>query len=222
MAGVQIIGKTAIIDTYNECGYEAFAILSGKTFIAGSGTDELSTWIDRFCPPGVSGSFTLQVYDCACEEVRKNTDYVTAFNCRITDMYGAGVGGFTGALTKRVEELEKKKEDPEKEDRISDAFIGMLEEPEKLLSFVGAIKGLLDMASPVEAAPAAMGAVTPKILSPGELTQSEEERYRRLAKALDTLEKRDPKIVEHLEKLSVISENKPDTFNMLITMLGNY
>lgn len=221
MAGVQIIGKTAIIDTFNECGYETFAILSGKTFIVGSGIDELNTWIDRFCPAGVSGSFVLQVYDCTAEEVRKNTEFMTAFNCRVTDMYGAGVGGFTGALTKRVEELEKKKE-PESDDRLTDALMGWIEEPDKLISVIGAVRGLLGIGSPVESAPATMGAVTPKILSPGELTQAEEQRYRKLANALDILEKSDPDIVEHLDKLSTISRTKPDTFKMLITMLGNY
>lgn len=222
MAGVQIIGKTAIIDTFNECGYETFAILSGKTFIAGSGTEDLGTWIERFCPAGISGSFTLQVYDCAVEEVRKNTEYVTAFNCRITDMYSGGMGGFTGSLTKRIEDLEKKNGEPEKEDRLTDALMGWLEEPEKLVQVIGAIKGFLGNGTVAIPAPAAMGAVTPKIITPGELTPAEENRYRKLAKALDILEKSDPNIVEHLEKLSVISQSKPDTFKMLITMLGNY
>lgn len=222
MAGVQIIGKAAIVETFNECECETFAILSGKTFIVGSGINDLTTWIDRFCPPGVSGSFTLQTYDCAVEEVRKNTECCSSFNCRITEMYGgAGMGGFQSTLTKRIEDLEKQKK-PEEDDRMTDALMGWLEDPEKLIQVIGAVRGLFGMGAPAQAVPVTMGGMTPKIISPGELTQTEEARYRRLAASLDDLEKNDPHIVEHLEKLANISRTKPDTFKMLISMLGSY
>lgn len=219
MPGVQIIGKEAIIDTFNDCKAETFALFQGQNLIiAGTGADELALWIDRFCPPGISGSFTLRLYDCDSASVRKGSDYTGSFNCRIMDGYS--MGGFSSVHTKRIEALEKKVNgEGEGEDKLTDALMGWLEEPEKLVQVIGAVRGLLGMGAPLQPEQAAIGAVTPKIISPGELTQTEEQRYRKLCLALDRLEKKDPRIVEHLEQLAGIAEKKPDTFNMMIGML---
>lgn len=220
MAGVSIIGKQAILDTYTDCGYEVFALFQGKQLlVVGSGIDELETWIDRFCPPGMSAGFTLRLYDCLEETVRITTDYAASFPCRAGESYG-GIGGFSSTLTKRIEALEKGGKD-EKEDKFTDAVMGWLDEPEKLLQVVGAIKALFSPAESVAAMPAAMGAVIPKEPAPGKLTADQERRYIELAGYLDILEKHDPDIVSHLGKLAGIAQNEPSTFKMLLGMLKN-
>lgn len=222
MPGVQIIGKDAIIETFNDLGHETFAIYQGKTLVVGgSGIDDLTTWIDRFCPPGVSGNFTLRLYDCELADMRAGADATAQFPCRIMDGYsGAMSGAFPSALSKRIDALEKGNKG-EGDDKLTDALMGWLDDPEKLLQVVGAVKALFSPASAVPALPAAMGAVIPKTPAPGQLSASEEKRYKDLAGYLDDLEKADPYIVAHLGKLADIAKNKPAYFKMLTGMLDN-
>jgi hypothetical protein len=43
----------------------------------------------------------------------------------------------------------------------------------------------------------------------------------RLGKAIDQLERADPKIIDHLEKLAALSVKNPMLFNLLLTQLDN-
>lgn len=223
MPGVQLIGKDAIIETFNDLGHETFAIYSGKTLIVcGTGVEDLITWIDRFCPPGVSGNFTLKLYDCELSEARAGADPAACFPCRVMDGYGGAMsGGFQGALSKRVEALEKGNKGEETENKFIDAIMGWLDEPEKLLQVVGAVKAFFSPAESAAAIPAGMGAVIPKEPQPGKLTPQQEAKYVELAGYLETLEKADPDIVAHLGKLANMSINEPGTFKMLLGMLKN-
>jgi hypothetical protein len=51
---------------------------------------------------------------------------------------------------------------------------------------------------------------------------TDEEKVNRLAAAVDTLEKADPDILQHLEKLASISAESPQVFKMLLTTLDNF
>lgn len=225
MAGVQLIGKGAVLETFDDMELEDFAFFQGKELIvAGAGRDELEKWCDRFTASGSGATVKFRLYDAVNEgdRVRTASDYVCSFEVKFSDPYqGAGImGGWGNQFMARIEKLEKKMDgtgDKEETvmDRIGDAVMGMLEEPEKLGQFLGAIRGFMS-GTPV----AAIGNVQEH---PGRIiTPDESHRVDRLAKALDDLEKADPKIVDHLEKLATIGRTQPATFKTLLGMLETF
>lgn len=215
MGSIQFIGKEAVLAAFNELDAESWGLFDGKTpILFGEGSDNLETWLDRFAVAGSTAQYTLRVYETALP-VKTNTDFIASFKFRLSDPYqGAGISGNTTKLLERIGELEKRIDegDGEGED-IMDHIIGWFKEPEKLETVIGAFKNLLGGQSapgsvPVQNAQAMAGY---KVMS--EDNTQAEEKLEKLAGILDALEKRDPKLLEHLEKLSKLDAL---TFNMVI------
>jgi len=224
MSGLQLLGKDSIIDAYNECGYDTFALFQGKNFVTGKGADELALWIDKFSPAGSSATYSLRLYaDVEPEEVSAKTEYTAAFGCKLSDPYGGlgVVGGYNAALLKRIEALEKgtKDEDDDDDNDIGKIIMGYLKNPHDLATAVGAFRTLFGMAGGAPPAPqlGAIGAFEPG--QEGQLSQDQEQQYKRLAAVLERLQKADPQILPHLEKLADIAEKQPATFKMLLSTL---
>lgn len=222
MIGVQLIGKESVISAYSDVGCDTWAILQGKQFvISGDNEGDLGTWLGRFTQGGSTATYTLRCYDTdsAPDSLTAGTNFVASFNFKLIDMYaGAGIAGHNTKLVGRIEELEKKLKDAdgEEEPDIMSAIMGWLNDPQKLQMAVGAFKMLFGSnAGGTLPMPAPQGVAgfsgTPK---------NQEEALQRLAAVIDRLEKKDPQIVEHLEKLADIAERKPDTFKFLISNLN--
>jgi hypothetical protein len=162
----------------------------------------------------------LRVYDVSLP-VKTTTDYVAAFKFRLSDPYGgAGIGGNTSKLLDRIGELEKKVKDGDGEggEDIMDHIIGWFKDPEKLESVVGTIKQLLGSQTP-QALPAAENIQAMagfKVTSDN--ANDNDAKLNRLAAVLDDLEKRDPKLLDHLEKLSKLDAM---TFGMVTSRLDS-
>ncbi|HEU4608493.1 MAG TPA: hypothetical protein VFS31_10315, partial [Chitinophagaceae bacterium] len=132
------------------------------------------------------------------------------------------------AISKRLDDIENKLSGNQHEEKSIGAILyDHLENPEKLATLVGTILSVLRPPQPYGMGRTAqpMGYATnqgshnsPENVNTmnGNDTTSAIER---LSAAIDVLEKQDPKIVDHLEKLAQISQSNPQLFNMLIRQL---
>jgi hypothetical protein len=221
MAAVQFFGKESVLNAYNHRKIETWGLFQGKSFITSGGSvEELSTFLAMLEPGGSTAPYTLKVYRDIDdpEEVTEKSEANGSFSFKLTDpgYSSRGVGAAVpNELMQRMDKLEQLisgTEEEEEEESIQDIIMGYLKDPNKLSFAISAIKGLVTgVMSPQPVG--AVGAVT----SPG----SQEEKLERLSIALDTLESKDAKIVEHLEALAKIAQEKPGTFDMLLKMLEN-
>lgn len=152
----------------------------------------------------------------------------------------AQMGETLSSIDQRLAKLESEEPGEEEDEEFSESFgravqkaiIGAVEDPAKLGTFISTIRALLDPVKPVPAIGNIhrAGIVRPitteeNINDMGNIgeqidaQQISEEQLQRLSVALDTLGKHDPLIVEHLEKLAKVAEDKPTKFKGLISML---
>ena len=225
MSSVQTIGVPSILARYDKVEGEAWAIYQGREFIvSGMGKDVLSDWLYSFEAAGSTAIYTLRVYDY--DEPPTSSEaaagYLARINFKIVDTYeGAGVAGYGRGIGERLDKIEKRlagfendETEPESES-LNDIIMGWLQEPTKLGQVVGAVRQALGKGAgnPV---PAQIGQQTiGSAFDPAD----KEAALQRLAKAIDTLEKSDPKLVEHLEKLAQLSANDKLTFGIIIAKL---
>lgn len=218
MIGVQLIGKDAVLSAFNKFDYEFWGLYEGKTpKIFGQGGDALAEWLELFSQSQSTATYTLRIYDTDALPTSQtgNLDYVASLNFKLVDLYeGHGIAGYNSKLAQRIEGLEKKlsaAEDDDDGEDLNDVLMGWLNNPEKLGMVVGAFRQLVGGGSP---APVVAGNVPQQTISgintnnsTGGITQDDETKLQRLSVALDKLEKKDPKLIEHLEKLATL-----DTF----------
>jgi hypothetical protein len=227
MTGVQLIGKDAVLTAFNKLGYDYWGLYEGKTpKVFGEGADTLTDWLELFCSSGSTATYTLRIYDTETLPTSQTggADFVASLNFKLIDMYeGYGIAGHTNKLVQRIEGLEKKiggadSEDDDGED-INSIIMGWLSNPEKLGMVVGAFKQLVG-SGPVASAVSGNGATAQQSMSGFDSnnagSSSDDEKLQRLAVALDQLEKKDPKLIEHLEKLGKLD---PLIFNAVIAKL---
>lgn len=227
MIGVQLIGIKEVIDRYARIQAASWALFQGRQFIvSGNGAEELEEWLNDFNKTGSTATYTIRMYDS--EEpptaAGANSDYLASVNFKLHDLYeGHGIAGHNNKLMERLDKIEKKMSEPDDEDddepeTIIDIMMGWLEQPEKLGQVIGAIKQLW------QTAPAGVGAMPAPAQAIGSLTpgvnQSQGERLERLSRALDTLERKDPQLVEHLEKLAKLATDSPLTFSAILDKLN--
>lgn len=232
MVGVQLIGRESVLRAFNEVDGGSWAILQSKQFIvSGEGDDKLAAWLDAFFPSGSTATYTLRVYDADSppDSITAGTGFVASFNFKLQDVYeGAGVSGYGGKLSARLDALEKRisgEDDEGDEDDldITSVIMGWLKNPHQLQQAVGAFKMLLGgMGTPGAVVPAAQGVSGFGSPAGGGAAPSQEETMQRLSVVLDKLEKHDPRLLFHLEKLAELAERKPDTFKFLISNLDGF
>lgn len=182
------------------------------------------------------------------DAITNKTENNGEFTFKLDPGAGAAVGGVTyagsdpaGMLAGKINEvlsarlgtmveemLEGKKEEPKP--TIGDFVMGFIEEnPNIVVTVLDKLAGIFKPSAVVPAAiapvyqmqqPAAVGTVAPRFVEDPENKQGNTgERLQRLANALDRLEKCDPNLVEHIEKLAVLAETKPETYKMALTFL---
>ncbi len=240
MAGAQFIGKEKLLAAFERRGGGTWQIAQGKKVCAkGSGSDELSEWIDIFTPANSRAPYTLHLFsDLEPEEIGKHTPDAS-WDFMMSDGTGGAVGstsGTAGVVSKLQQKID---------DRIADKLGAMLDKadepdegeggidlnaiindyaanPHKVGQAVGAIQQLVGMFKSLlggnAAAPQPMGAVGGL---PGSRQQPQQETYpdgtyERLCAVLDNLQKRDPKLLQHLEKLNTLDDV---TFSIILSRL---
>lgn len=231
MASLQFVGRQAVVDAVNNRGLQYWGLFQGKQFItAGEGTQALDEFLQKLEPGGSAALYTLKVYaDQDPEDITDKTECNGSFNFKLS--LPAPAGGVDRSITDRLDRIEGmlngEDEDDEEEDdnSLMGIIMGYLKEPEKLATIIGAFRGMAP-ASPVNQSPPipmAIGNHNPggssqpvSTMLPGD---DQEKMALRVATALDRLEKVDPNILAHLEKLADLAESKPGLFKLLLAQL---
>jgi hypothetical protein len=224
LTGVQLIGRKAVVERYTKLNTDSWALYQGKQFIVGGvGGDQLDEWLADFEQTGSTATYTLRVYDTdqAPTSSTGNADYIACLNFKTVDAYeGYGIAGHDNKLMQRIkgleEKLEGKDDDDEPDTDFNSIIMGWLENPEKLGMIAGAIRTLFG-GVPMQP----MGGVPMQAISglePQNQTQMED-NVTRVSKALDILEKYDPQLVVHLEKLAKLASTDTLMFKAVISKL---
>ena len=249
MAAVQFIGVDAVLNAYNARQVPVWAIFQSRDLNnVGDSAEELEQYLKMLQPASGTTTYTLKVYSKIDDpdDINEKTPCNGSFKFSLMNA-AAQVGGMApvkyagvadtvaakiqGVITDEVEKAIDKRLNgggDEKEETFTDIIMGYVREPEKLIGVINAVKGLMNN-NPVPAMAAIAGlgdAVRPSSSAPvkkaGVKTDEElaDEIADRVATVLDRLERHDPAILEHLEKLATIAETKPELFKMLISNLG--
>jgi hypothetical protein len=248
MAGAQFIGKNSVIAAYNRRDGGTWSLTQGKKVCAtGENADDLAEWIDIFSAAQSRAPYTLNLYgDAEVSDISATRRPIASWDVMINEpgavLSAPAAGGAVGAagrIQKHIDEkiaekfdvILEKLDEPDETDGID--IIEIIKDyaanPHKLGHVVGAIRNLLGMNNAMPGQPAAisglgsLGTVQQGYSGPDATTdasQSDEQKYNRLAAVLDRLEAKDPKIVEHLEKLANLAEKDPFTFEMILQRLN--
>lgn len=234
-AAIQFFGIDRVMEMFDARQVPAWSIWCGKDFInKGIGDGELRTFLEALNSGYNNPIYTLKVYEDINDaaKIKSNTPHDGSFNFKLQMppemMPGMGAmpqsnNGPLYALIKKIEALEaqiaERDEEEEKPDNtIGGFFTSLIKSPNDLITLVNVGRSLLGL--PVQQVPnipytpaATMGAVSTDI------DMTDQEKMERLANAIDTLEKNDAKIIEHLEQLAKIASTNPQQFKFLLTML---
>lgn len=221
MTGIQIIGRGDILSAYNRLGASSWAVYQGKQFIVG-GTDaaDLDEWLSMFEKSGTTATYYLRTYDYkeAPTSSTGNSEYTGCIAFKVVDLYeGNGIAGHDKKLMERIGALEQQlqeKEEPEESEGLDAVIMGWLNDPVKLNQVAGAVRQIFGK-EPVALPGQGIGSVN----GPVTAAQQQGDNLDRLGAALDTLEKKDVKLVEHLEKLAALAQSDPALFSSVISKL---
>jgi hypothetical protein len=224
LTGVQLIGRKAVVERYTKLNTDSWALYQGKQFIVGGvGGDQLDEWLADFEQTGSTATYTLRVYDTdqAPTSSTGNADYIACLNFKTVDAYeGYGIAGHDNKLMQRIkgleDKLEGKDDDDEPDTDFNSIIMGWLENPEKLGMIAGAIRTLFGGVPMQPMGGVPMQAIAG--LEPQNQTQMED-NVTRVSKALDILEKYDPQLVVHLEKLAKLASTDTLMFKAVISKL---
>lgn len=222
MAAVQFFGRESVLSAFANRGIECWALFQGKHLItAGEGYEPLNTFLQMLEPGGSAAQYALKVYRDIDdpENITDKTENNGSFTFKLSQPLG-NLRVHNDIVLQRLEAIEQRiagvkseedEDDEEEEETIGKIVMDYLKDPQKLSLALSAIKGFISSAvAPAAPVPAVVGGIG-----------SDEEKLTRLSLVLDRLESKDPKIIEHLEKLADIADKKPGTFTMLLQMLEN-
>lgn len=249
---IQFFGREKVIEAFEYRSIETWAVFSDKQYMhSGSGADDLDIFLQMLEPGGSAGVYTLKVYreQSDPDKITDKTECNGSFNFRLTEkqamgaigMHGSRVASVTDIVTAKItglisdevsQAIEKRfnGEDTEKEETITDIVIGYMKEPDKLISVLGALRGLF---APVSA-PAVMPAMLAGVAQPAAMARragsvgivpaegianEADVLQARLVAVLQRLEKIDPNILETLEKLAALGEQSPAKYKMGLSLL---
>lgn len=211
-----------MVEAFDNRGLPIWGLFDKRNFLtAGDSRESLDSFLERLEPGGSSTVYTLKVFKDIedLDEITDRTECNGSFNFKLLNQH-AGRGS-DSELAARLGAIEKKLNggDQEQEETLQDIVMGWLKEPQKLATVIGSVKSLFNGdPGPALQQMAAIGNVNP---APQQTLKAvnEMDPIERLSAAIDKLEKQDPKIIEHLEKLAEMSEKNPAMFKMLISNL---
>lgn len=249
-ANIQFFGIDNAISAFENRDLPGWALFQGKAMIgAGVGKEELQAFLKFIENSSGVYTLKVYDTDNE-SDIDDQTPARGSFNFkplespgypggRAVALAGAGPspGGIAGVIQSRIEAklatridamLDRLDDDDEKEPETIGAIIsGYLSDPEKLVPIIGVIKNLFTQgAAGAGTAYQPMPAIQPAAVhypaqaAVGSPVLSQEDKYSRIGQAVETLERSDPDIVQHLEMLADLSVKNPSKFQTLISMLG--
>jgi len=210
---------------------DVWGLFQGKQFlVSGENAEALDEFLKKLEPGGSVAVYTLKMYTTAtADEIDEKSPSQGSINFKLTDPRpGGGSGGSVDDRLARIEGMLSGETDDDDDDdhgddpenSISGIILGYLKDPQKIATIIGAINDLKRGTVP-QLQPGAVGTIgTPApIQVPPNLAN--DSRVDRLALALDRLERADPRILEHLEKLADLAGRKADLFKLLLMQLDS-
>lgn len=230
---IQLIGKQQVIEAYTNLEVDVWAIFQSKYLMTkGAGVTMLEQFLQMLSKNGAGAIYTIKIYEDLDDprQVKEKTEASGALNFKfntqdfiddenpqyLNKLENYKLYQEIQGLKKQIEEMGSYKE-PE---TLEQAAIGLLGNPGELAALVMAVKELFRPGStpaPHIPQPAQLGNIN-KGMNVEQLT---DDNRQRLANALDVLGEKDPKIIEHLEKLASLAKNNPSQFQLLIMTLDN-
>lgn len=230
---IQLIGKKQVIEAYSNLDVDVWAIFQYKSLMTkGQGISMLEQFLELLSTNAAGAIYTLKVYEDIDDpkQVKEKTEASASLNFKLNTQDFAEDGSPVylnklenyklyqeiQGLKKQIEEMGTYRE-PE---TLEQAAIGLLGNPGELATLVMAVKELFRPAgtpAPQLPQPATVG----KINTGMKIDQLTDNDRQRLANALDILGNKDPKIIEHLEKLAAVANNNPSQFQLLLMTLDN-
>ncbi len=220
---IQFRGIDNVLTAYDNVKVEAWSIWNDKQFLTkGIGKDTLETFLQALDEGQSKGMYTLRVYEEIdnVRDIKAKTDYDGSFNF-ILNEYGPGPANERNSkILDRLGAIEQKldgNEPEEEKETLGSIAMGLLKEPAQLAQMIDIGRALLGLQpmygqQAYQQLPSINNAIGATPTDNGE----------RIGKALIILEKNDPKLVEHLEKLAHISTTNKMTFKFLLTTLENF
>jgi hypothetical protein len=217
-----IFGKDATLDQFNDYELDLWAVYQGKMRVRkGDGADDLAGFLDKLGNTPSGALYTLRVYDTGdLNSINDKTEAAGAFNFKLYSAMMSGYGGGANEqLHARLAAIESKLDaggQASGKKSFGDVIMGWMETPEDLVTVIGAFKMLTGGGTP----PAIAGfKVTQTDTEPVQEVRQTEEQLNRLESAIDKLEKADPRMVDHLERLAKLAESEPGKFAFLVKAL---
>lgn len=227
-----------MVYAYENRKAQCWSLWQGAQFIAtGCSKDELDDFLDIISGGDNRIIYTLKVYDNVDNhrDITDKTPHNGSFNFILGDPYmKAALPPSSDSrkimeLEEKIGALESNLTAPEPEESWKDVFVGLLKEPDALVKLINAGKMILGIAPGPQVQPAysgnqmgAIGNINESMTRPELTPEQQEQRVHRLAAAIETLDKNDPGIVEHLEKLAEISTRSPGQFSFLVKSLESF
>jgi hypothetical protein len=116
-------------------------------------------------------------------------------------------------LKMQLQEALSAEPEPAQQETIGSVLMDAIKNPEQLMNLINVGRVLMGM----EPKLAAVGSLPGAAAVPGE--QDQEQLLQRLGNAIDTLQKADPQLVDHLETLAKMATDQPQKFRSLLSML---
>lgn len=243
MASVQIYGMDDLVTAVRNRDCPSWAIFDKSQFLFKREDTDIESsiqFLERVLESiqHSRATYTIKFYE-GSPKIKQNTPCDGSLNFVLTDeeSHGTLLAGWGSKLKRpaidpkleeRLERIEAvltaEVEEVSAEKTIGSIAMDYLSDPQKLLALITGVKNLFADApglGPMQPLPqhilrpAAVGSV-----GEGPVI-SDEERYQRVASAIDRLEAKDPAFLDHLEKLAALAEKNPAMYQMAVKLLEN-
>ncbi len=250
MPGIQFFGIDNVIEAYENNAVPAFAVWSGKIpLLRYDGVDASGTYtkptieegrqlLENYLSAmyqGSTASYIMKIYSDLKpgEKIKPSTEFDTGFNFKICAPSSEMMNGYPAvrgnnnpviAALQKIDERLKVIEDggieDEEPETITEAVIGMINEPSKLSEFVGSLKEIAELGKSLLTGQPMQPAHIGNIKRPGQTaTALDDSQLMRIGNAIELLGKYDPKITEHLERLAQLAEQDTKKFLSIVSMI---
>jgi len=236
MPSVQFFGQEQVMDAADNLNCPAWGLFIGRSLFTkyegdnmGESLAMLQKNLEALGKSYSASVYTLKFFEANGKDIKITERSVCdggSFNFKMIEpeeraeriITGSSSYGVIAELKKRVETLEKQAEerelDNEQPSGIGAVLIDLIKSPEQMGQLVNIGRSLMGL--PVQPMSASMGGTGfPQL--PDDV--SKESDLERLGIAIDTLEKADPLLVPHLEKLAQMAKDNPTQFKATVSML---
>lgn len=243
MAAVQFYGMENVMSAAENLECPAWGIFINRSLFTKYEGDDLTTSLqflqknlEALQPSGTAAIYTLKFFEqqpgSKLKITEKSVCDAGSFNFKLIEpeereMRAIGNSSQYGVIAEMRKEMQEMRqlimemsepiEDSEPE-TLGSVLLDAVKNPQQLMDLLNVGKMLLGI--PVQQQPVhAIGNINSAAAQQQQPQEYSEETIVRLQTAVATLEKNDPKLVEHLEKLAAMSETDKGTFSFLLSML---